>query len=50
MKLEEEVYHWHKKNEALQSGCHDMMANLQEREVYYHNRVGHCQEIINQYT
>jgi hypothetical protein len=49
-KLEEEVYSWHQKNEALESGRHSMVTSFNQRESYHKAQMEHCQERINQYS
>lgn len=43
IKLEEEVYTWYKKNEALESGRQNMAISLTEREHRHRTMVNHCQ-------
>lgn len=50
MKLEEEVYSWHKKNEALESGRQIMVTNIHERELNHREIMYNCQESINSYS
>jgi hypothetical protein len=49
-KLEEEVYNWHKKNEALESGRQSMVSSFSQRESHLKAQMEHCQEWINQYS